>query len=233
MVDEVEEYVIDTGMTFCAMVTRENESGDNISYKVTFPDDLELAGIVHRDDSVYWWCDMAQGQVLISDTKDPWRDEKWRGDDRFDQVQHTNVTEQRVTTIPKQLFGNYTSPFTDEEMKAADRVDDRRFYLRNRHLYYAVSPWDCLAEHAAFFVPIEEFIDMFDEAAREAGMDGGRDLAERFVDEDDLQEDHETDIDEILTNAKTDPPYWPDPDDDSDPDDDPGELEEDLGGEPA
>lgn len=164
-------YAIEKGMILCSMKIRasRNSESNTVSYKVTFPADLEHARIVYREDSVIWFCDTFQGQVLVSDQKEPWRSKK-----RFDQFASTSVSKQRVTTIPRKLFEGYTSPYSHPAAEEADRVDESVFQLRNEHLYYAVSPPECLAKHgSAFFVPVEDIVAIhgFDIAQRRSKHD--------------------------------------------------------------
>ncbi|WP_226005954.1 hypothetical protein [Natrinema salinisoli] len=203
------EYDVRTGDTFCSMVLRENERDDgSVSYRVTFPEALEYARIIRRKNTVNWFCDLEQKRVMVADPQKPWEDT-----DRFHWVNASKVDGGKVTTIPKPLFTggifNVDSPGDFLYAELAE-LDERDFCLRADHLYLAVSPWDCLAGDAAFLVAIEDYIDMFDEAAQAGGMAGGRELAENFVDEDDLLEDHSLSIEKCLENAETAPNYWPD-----------------------
>lgn len=222
----VEKYAIDplSGETFCSMLTRKSERADRdtTSYRVTFPNILELIGVVRRGNTVNWFCDLEQDRVMIADPQKPWEDK-----DRFHWVGSSTVDGGKVTTIPIEFFtGGVLNIDRHLEIKypeLADR-DERPFWMRALHLYYAVSPWDCLADDAVFLIPIQDYIDLFDTAAKEAGMDGGRNLAERFVDEKTLWEEHKLTIDKCLENAKKEPDYWPDSEDEDsvdEPDDEP------------
>jgi hypothetical protein len=195
--DTDDPYAIESGFILCSMETRESRSGDNISYKVTFPPDLEHARVVRKDDTVTWFADTDQGQVLFSDTKDPWRDKE-----RFDKVDTSKVSNQRVTTIPRKLFEGYTSPYSAEKAKKADQVDEV-FHLRNRHLYYAVSSRACLSEDSAYFVPVEDVVEIH-----------GKELAKKFSEYDDID------------------PFLEDAEEEQAPEEEPG-PDEDHGGEPV
>lgn len=163
-VDEAEEalYSLANGVFVQERKIRDNE---NI---ITFPEGAELNNLIYVPEPaaadeetlgeiLFWFCDEVHEQVFFSPERTPWRTE-----DRFNsRVRTSNVDQQRVTTVPKQFFGDYIGPHGSKTHRLAEPPAGAAYRLRYGHLYYIIAPPICV-EHGmnrgAYLVPVEDVV---------------------------------------------------------------------------
>lgn len=134
-------YVID------AAILREDTN------KITFPARVRNAELVLPDDLLYWGYETELDLVVATPYR---RDVEFC--ERFEYVQHSSVSSQGVTNVPKQFFDDYEGPYDNTELAEALKVPDEYRLEYGQPYFIYTSPLLLLRTKLCYLVSVPRSI---------------------------------------------------------------------------